>query len=113
MVYMTEREAAEYLKVAEKQIRLARYRKKIPSINLFGVVQYRQSDLDAYRESLWEEDLKATNSKNTDGRPTGTSQVKEGSARGKRIGKKLRSILPDLSLTVNNGKLATSQSGRL
>jgi hypothetical protein len=48
--WLTEREAAFYLKVPEDSLKNARYRKKITSRKFCGVVQYKQEWLDAFRE---------------------------------------------------------------
>lgn len=48
--WLTEAEAAIYLKVPEEALKLARYRKKVKSIKICRTVQYTQEWLDEFRE---------------------------------------------------------------
>ncbi len=75
MEWFTEAEAADYLKVPEKTLRWQRYKKKIRACKIGSIVQYRKEDLDKLRNAPWEENQKASNSKNTNGRPTGTLPI--------------------------------------
>lgn len=47
--WYTESEAAIYLKVPEEALKLARYKKKVKSTKLCGVVQYTEEWLDEFR----------------------------------------------------------------
>jgi len=53
--WYTEPEAADFLKVTEKALKNARYRKKVKSVKVCGVVQYREDWLEELREAPCEE----------------------------------------------------------
>lgn len=53
--WLTESEAADFLRVPEKALKNARYRKKVKARKICGVVQYMQEWLDEFREGTCEE----------------------------------------------------------
>lgn len=69
--WLTEGEAAAYLKVPEKALKNARYRKKVKARKICGTVQYQQEWLDEFREGTCEEHQNLTNAT---GRRSGTSR---------------------------------------
>ncbi len=120
MEILTEEEAAKYLKIPESSLRVLRYKGKIPSGKIAGVVQYLKSDLDIHIENAfkkgrkkWEEKEKDSSSKNTSGRLTGTSRT-----RGKaeaidtaRI-KKIARTLNDGALNLSLHLIKSSKNGK-
>lgn len=111
MIWYTEQEAAEYLKISLKTLKWQRYRGKVAYCKIGEVVQYRVKDLDELRErsmkgESWQGTSKDSNSSNTNGRHIGTSRaaVSDESARIRQIARKLRNSEPALSLSLIKGK---------
>lgn len=59
--WLTEPEAADFLRVPEKALKNARYRKKIKARKICGVVQYMKEWLDEFREGPCEERQSSAN----------------------------------------------------
>lgn len=115
MEFLTEAEAADYLKVPLKTLKWQRYRKKISYCKIGEIVQYRVKDLDALRERsmkdiAWEDNSRDSSSSNTNGRRTGTSPgvPLEESARIRQIARRLKNSAPALSLSLISGKTKPS-----
>lgn len=68
--WYTETEAAGFLKVPEKALKNARYRKKVKARKICGVVQYMQEWLEEFREGPCEEHQSSAKGM---GRRSGTS----------------------------------------
>lgn len=101
--WYTEPEAAVFLKVPEKALKHARYRKKVKARKICGTVQYKEEWLEEFREGSCEEHQSSASVKT---RPSGTSRslLADGlsdSARVKLIVDKLRNSSLDSS---SNGK---------
>ncbi len=99
--WMTEAQAADYLLVKAEDLKKARYRKKLPSRKLCGVVQYKKEWLDAFREGPCEEHQSLVSGKTP---RSGTSRSQSEDVQGALA--RARGIVLKLSESSHNSSLS-------